>query len=172
MTAFCQDRRAEPSPATRAPVVAASAGAGWRAGVCLGAAFGASVLLFTGFAPVAILGAVVGGVLGGPSGLVVGVLNGVVLQGLADTAVLHPGAPNLTGRATTIAVLTTGTAVFAARLVLLGWLSGGPGLFSLAYLPVTAASALVAAALGRRLPPANGHERRFKGAPVPGGFSG
>ncbi len=137
-------------------LIAAWTHAGWRAGACLGAGFGACLALASGLYGLAIITTPVGVLVGAALGLALGVINGVVLARLDGTRLLGGTPQTRVRRATTAAVVTTGLSMFATQVALFGWISDRAPWFWLAYLPL-AAALLMAAVTARRLPP--GHAR-------------
>jgi hypothetical protein len=135
------------TPTGPGAIVGAWLTAGRHTGIWLGAAFGAVVTVFGGFAPLVFIGAVVGAVVGGIAGIAIGSAKGVVLALLAATSLFGSSARHATRTATAAAVITTAIGGLTVQLTLLG---NPPNI--VVYAPATM-GVLAAAALSRRLPP-------------------
>lgn len=119
-------------------------GAGWKAGLCLGGAYG--LILGTLAGGMLIPGLAVGIGAGMPIGSAAGLLNGTVLGLLARPLGLNSGRWSARARAAVVAATLTG-------LVLLPLLIATPIPLAVV-LPPVAASILTAGALAVRMPPA------------------
>ncbi|MDQ1616050.1 MAG: hypothetical protein QOJ60_1989, partial [Actinomycetota bacterium] len=148
------ERAPRPRRVSARGVIAAWRHAGWRAGACFGAVFGACLALPSRLYGLAIITTPVGGLVGAGCGLAVGAINGVVLAWLNGAGFLGGTLQTRLRRATTAAVVTTGLTMFAIQLALFGLISDRAPWFWLAYLPL-ANGLLTAAVLTRRLPPAH-----------------
>jgi hypothetical protein len=128
-------------------IVAAWARGGVIAGACLGAVYGG----IAGY-PILPIGLCFGAILGTVTGLAAGLLNGIVIAALARPAALDIGTRAARFRAAIITGVTTELFLLPVQLMNVDTLP--LHIWYLLVIPPSAASVLVAAFCGLRLPPA------------------